>query len=114
MSDEVRKYYYVGPVSEQDRTDMSDADILGMKAAFIATYDEAQKVLDLDSDEDDVGADHDAKCTLIAKELKARADAGEQALMAILGTKDTAVLSHVSDTILADIPDIYVVYERRN
>lgn len=85
-----------------------------MRDAFSVVYEESQKILNLDPEVDDVEPDHSAVCDLIRKEMQMRSDAGEDALMSVLGTKDADVLHSVNDQILAEIPDIYVAYERRN
>lgn len=113
-TNEQRRYYYVGPVSPEARADLPRDEVEAMRKAFIAVYDEAQRLLNLDPEMDEVEPDHAAICDLIRKELRMRADAGQEALLAVLGTKDAAVLDSVSDQILGAIPDIYVAYERRN
>lgn len=110
----IRRYYYVGPVSPEARADLPHEEIAAMRDAFAAVYEEGQRMLDLDPEVDDVEPDHPAVCDLIRKELQMRSDAGQDALLAVLGTKDAGVLDSVSDQILAAIPDIYVAYERRN
>lgn len=109
-----RRYYYVGPVSPETRAELPPEEITAMRDAFIAVYEEGQRLLDLDPEVDEVEPDHLAVCDLIRKELQMRADAGQDALLAVLGTKDAGVLDSVSDQILGAIPDIYVAYERRN
>ena len=108
-----RRYYYVGPVSPEARDGLPREEIAAMRQAFIAIYNESQRMLDLDPEDESVEPDHAAVCDLISKELKMRASAGQEALLAALGTKDVTVLDSVSDQILTAIPDIYVAYERR-
>lgn len=109
-----RRYYYVGPVSPDARDGLPREEIAAMRTAFAAIYEEGQRLLDLDPEADEVEPDHAAVCNLIRKELQMRADAGQEALLSVLGTKDVTVLDSVSDQILTAIPDIYVAYERRN
>ncbi len=109
-----RSYYYVGPISPDDRARMTPEDIRAMKTVFEAVYNESQRILALKEQEDeDYAAYPERVRTLIKEDLKLRSEVGKAVLLRALGTRNEDVLTHIKADILDSIPDIFVVVDRR-
>ena len=109
-----RSYYYVGPISPDDRAKMTPEDIRAMKTVFEAVYNESQRILALKEQEDeDYEAYPEGLRNLIQRDLKLRAEVGKAVLLHALGTRNEDVLTHIKADILDSIPDIFVVVDRR-
>ena len=109
-----RSYYYVGPISPDDRAKMTPEEIRAMKTVFEAVYNESQRILALKKGEDEDHADYpESLRNLIEHDLKLRADVGKAVLLRALGTRNEDVLTHIKADILDSIPDIFVVVDRR-
>lgn len=114
MSSFEKKYYYVGPVSPSEREAMSDDEITSMRAAFIAIHVEAMEFFGLAEVGKDLPDNYEDTVSVMRKEFTSRALAGKAALLSILGTKDESILDKVSNKVLNEIPDIYVITEGVN
>jgi len=109
-----RSYYYVGPISPNERAKMTPGEIRAMKTVFEAVYNESQRILALkEQDDEDCEAYPEGLRNLIHHDLKLRAEVGKAVLLNALGTRNEDVLQHIKADILDSIPDIFVVADRR-